>query len=397
MTEEKKITIYVPHVGESITEVTLAYWSKKSGEFVEKEEIIAEIESDKATFEILAEISGELKILAPEGTTLAIGSAICTITSHDNEKKQVKENDAKLKEIEKVPNLSVIKKVSPSPIASKILAEKGVDPTQIQGTGPQGKIIKQDAILATKMSIPPHANQVSTFLETHANVSSVNHAKSNFDSTLAHDFRYTPILTTFDEVDMEPILQLKKKYKEILQKKYTNNISLLSFFVHASCIALKEYPKINASLKDNHIIHPDFYNIAISMYTSSGYVAPNIKQVEKKSLDEIEKIFQALEKKAQSQHLTVEDITGGTFTIMYNSKAGAMFATPMVYSSQVATLGLYNTIEKPVVSNKSIVIKPIMYIALSYNSHIVDDKSSIDFLKKVKFLIENPLNILLAR
>ncbi len=383
------ITMKVPPVGESITEVTIAFWHKKSGDYVAKDEIIAELESEKATFEINAEIAGTLQILAKASTDLPIGHAICTITPVGKEpslsqKKPLKKNISLAINTfqEKIPPLF-------SPVASKILSEQGIDPSQIQGTGPKGKITKKD-VLATTSSDLYKKNTVATSKLEKDIPNDYTESIDGIQQYLVNKPMMT--CTIFDEVNMSALVALKSQYQKIQQQKNidTMEVHFLSFFVKAVCTALHTWslPKFFAQKKEilDGVVGIDFS-------TKYGNVAPVLSKAHQMSLDMIEKKCLILAEKAAKQQLSLEEMTGGLLTITHVEDM--MLATPKVYAPRPLSIGMYRIVEKLVVVDQSIMIQPMMFIALAYDSAVVEEKSSIQLLKIIKNTIENPLSLLL--
>ncbi len=390
------LEIKVPSVGESINEVTISRWVKKDGDYVEMDELLCELESDKATFELNAEASGTIKISVAEGETVAIGTIIASIDTSaaapagpkKEEKPAAKaESPAPApskKEAEDVSKSDSYAKGSPSPAASKILAEKGIDPKNVNGTGKDGRITKADAVSA----------QLTVTHNTEKSRIDRREKMTNLRKTVASRLVYaknsTAMLTTFNEVDMKPIMDLRAKYKDKFKEKFGVNLGFMSFFTKACAEALKLYPAVNAYVDGEEIVYHDYADISIAVSAPKGLVVPVIRNAEAMSLAEIEAEVLKLAGKARDNKLTIEEMTGGTFTITNGGVFGSMMSTPIINPPQSAILGMHNIVERPVVKDGQIVARPMMYIALSYDHRIIDGRESVSFLVKVKQMLENP-------
>lgn len=396
----------VPSVGESIAEVTIASWLKKDGEFVELDEVIAEIESDKATFELTAEARGLLQIIAQQGETLDIGSLICKIEviSGEPQERQDLDNEKPTKKAEAKGDENYAAG-HPSPAAAKILAEKGISPEQVKGTGVNGRITKEDAIQAEKKAAPvtdkaeKPAEEVSK-TQTSGERPQQRKKMSSLRKTVARRLvavkNEMAMLTTFNEVDMKPIMDLRKKYKEKFKEKHDVNLGFMSFFVKASCMALQDWPAVNAMIDGDDIVYNEYYDISIAVSTPKGLVVPVIRDADKRSFDAIEKEIIHLAGKAREGKLSIEEMQGGTFTITNGGVFGSMLSTPIINSPQAAILGMHNIVERAVVVDGEVVVRPIMYVALSYDHRLIDGRESVSFLYRLKELIEDPARLLLG-
>ncbi len=403
----KKIEMKVPAVGESITEVTIASWLKKDGDFVALDEVIAEIESEKATFELTAEANGILRIKVKQGTTLPIGAVLCVIeessapvqTSGDSTGKTEK----KQTEVYQVSEKAV--KSHPSPVAARILEENKIPADKVPGTGPGGKIMKEDAIRAlSSLQSQPAENIQEEVAQTPVSHSANNRSErrvklSTLRRTLAKRLvvakNETAMLTTFNEVNMGPVMELRKKYKDQFKEKYEVGLGFMSFFTKACCTALKEWPAVNAMIDGDDIIYHDYCDISIAVSAPKGLVVPVIRNAESLSFAEIEKEVARLAGKARENKLSIEEMTGGTFTITNGGVFGSMLSTPILNIPQAAILGMHNIVERPVAENGQVVIRPVMYLALSYDHRIIDGRESVSFLVRVKQLLEDPSRLLL--
>ena len=403
------LVIKVPPVGESISEVTLSQWIKKDGDYVEMDEIIAELESDKATFELTAEKAGTLKTIAKEGDTLEIGAPVCSIEeggSPTAAKPAVEEPKAQIP-VAKVEDskASTYASGAPSPSAAKILAEKGINPAEVNGSGVGGRLTKEDAQNAT-----PSAKTESAAAKPAAAAPVVKAAAgsrqerrekmSSLRKTVAKRLvtvkNETAMLTTFNEVDMQPIMELRAKYKDKFKEKHGVGLGFMSFFTKAVCEALKDFPTVNARIEGEEIVFNDFADISIAVSAPKGLVVPVIRNAESKTLAEIEASVMELAVKARDSKLTIEEMTGGTFTITNGGVFGSMMSTPIINAPQSAILGMHNIVERPVAVNGQVVIRPIMYVALSYDHRIIDGRESVGFLVRVKQLLEDPARLLLG-
>jgi 2-oxoglutarate dehydrogenase E2 component (dihydrolipoamide succinyltransferase) len=400
------LVIKVPPVGESISEVTLSQWIKKDGDYVEMDEVIAELESDKATFELTAEKAGTLKTIASEGDTLPIGAPVCSIEEGGQTTAAKEEATPKAETKEAAPKAEDAKASTyasgvPSPSAAKILAEKGVDAASVKGTGVGGRLTKEDALNAdtSKKAVAPAAAPLGT-ASVPGSRSERREKMSSLRKTVAKRLvsvkNETAMLTTFNEVDMQPIMDIRAKYKDKFKEKHGVGLGFMSFFTKAVCEALKEFPAVNARIDGEEIVFNDFADISIAVSAPKGLVVPVIRNAESMSLAQIEASVMALAVKARDSKLTLEEMTGGTFTITNGGVFGSMMSTPIINAPQSAILGMHNIVERPVALNGQVVIRPIMYVALSYDHRIIDGRESVGFLVKVKQLLEDPTRLLLG-
>lgn len=401
---QETVEMKVPAVGESITEVTIGSWLKEDGDLVELDEEIAEIESDKATFELTAEARGLLRIVAKEGDTLEIGAPICRIEVIEGEA------PAKEKSVEKAPESRSQSAADEktyatghaSPAAAKILKEKGIDPDHVKGTGRDGRITKEDAESAQKQNGQAEKIQAPSAApavpagdrnQTRERMSSL---RKTISRRLVSVKNETAMLTTFNEVDMKPIMDIRKKYKEKFKEKHEVGLGFMSFFTKACCMALQEWPKINAQIDGEEMVFNDFCDISIAVSSPKGLVVPVIRNAEKMSFQQIEKEVMRLAVKARDGKLSIEEMTGGTFTITNGGIFGSMMSTPIINAPQSAILGMHNIVERPVAINGEITIRPIMYLALSYDHRIIDGRESVSFLYRLKELLEDPARLLIG-
>jgi 2-oxoglutarate dehydrogenase E2 component (dihydrolipoamide succinyltransferase) len=400
------VEMKVPTVGESITEVTISAWIKRDGEFVELDEVIAEIESEKATFELTAEGRGILHHKVTEGTALEIGGLICTIEVAEGMPAEpapveMKKTESRTEE----SGDESYSKGHPSPAAKKIMSEKGIKPDEINGSGPGGRITKTDAMHAAPMkqedkkAVPRDAVPVQQDLSSGVARKETRQRLSQLRKTVSRRLvavkNETAMLTTFNEVNMAAIMDLRKKYKESFKEKYEVNLGFMSFFTKACCIALHEWPSVNAKIDGDEMVLHEYCDISIAVSAPKGLVVPVIRNAESLSFVEIEREVLALATKARDNKLSMEEMTGGTFTITNGGVFGSMMSTPIINAPQSAILGMHNIVERPVVEHGEIVIRPMMYIALSYDHRIIDGRESVGFLVRVKELLEDPSRLLL--
>ncbi|MGV3587157.1 MAG: 2-oxoglutarate dehydrogenase complex dihydrolipoyllysine-residue succinyltransferase [Adhaeribacter sp.] len=414
--EEKEIKI--PTVGESITEVTISKWLKKDGEQVAMDEILCELESDKATFELPAEAAGTLKIIAQEGETIPVGSVICKIqvgsgatagasapTSAPGAQPQAQAAAAP------AGGTSAYAAGTPSPAAGKILSEKGINATDVAGTGRDGRITKEDALKAqSKPAAPapapaapaaaPAAAQPASAGGQVGNRNQRRERMSSLRKTVARRLvavkNETAMLTTFNEVDMKPIMDIRAKYKDKFKEKHSVGLGFMSFFVKACTVALQKFPAVNAMIDEGEMVFNDFCDISIAVSAPKGLVVPVIRNAESMSLDGIEKEVIRLATRARDNKISIEEMTGGTFTITNGGVFGSMMSTPIINAPQSAILGMHNIVQRPVAIDGQVVIRPMMYVALSYDHRIIDGKESVSFLVRVKELLEDPMRLLLG-
>ncbi|MDB5240175.1 MAG: odhB [Spirosoma sp.] len=418
------IEMKVPAVGESVTEVTIASWSKKDGDQVALDEVLCELESDKATFELPAEATGTLRIVAQAGETLAIGALIARIETNAAAATSAPTSQpAPAQPVQQTSGAEPAKNGQngqnngyaanyPSPAAAKILDEKGVSAQQVQGTGVGGRITKDDAVKVAPTPAQPAQPQpapASPPAQTPAAkpaptpVMAGERAQrrekmSSLRRTIARRLvavkNETAMLTTFNEVDMKPVMDLRNKYKDKFKEKNGVGLGFMSFFTKAVCIALREFPAVNAQIDGDNIVYNDFCDVSIAVSTDRGLVVPVIRNAEQMSFAQIEKEIVRLAGLARDNKLTIEQMTGGTFTITNGGTFGSMLSTPIINAPQSAILGMHNIVERAVVVNGEIVVRPIMYVALSYDHRIIDGKESVSFLVRVKQILEDPARML---
>ena len=388
------IKMMVPAVGESINEVTISSWLKKDGDVVELDEVIAEIDSDKATFDLTAESSGKLKIEAQEGDTLEIGAPICSIEQGDFKVQESAKSIKPESETEEQPKEADIKEIEEkredstsnvTPVAQKIIDDKGIDINNISGSGAGGKITKEDVLNVT-------SSNTEEKLETTESQNRVKmtQLRKTIAKRLVSVKNETAMLTTFNEVDMSSIMDLRSKYKESFKEKYGVNLGFMSFFTKACCVALKEWPAVNAMIEGDEIVYNDNCHISIAVSTPKGLVVPVIRKADELGFDDIENEVIRLATKARDGKLSIDEMQGGTFTITNGGIFGSMLSTPIINAPQSAILGMHNIVKRGVVVNDELVIKPMMYLALSYDHRIIDGRESVSFLVRIKELLEDP-------
>jgi 2-oxoglutarate dehydrogenase E2 component (dihydrolipoamide succinyltransferase) len=391
------LEIKVPSVGESITEVTLAKWTKKDGDWVERDETIAELESEKATFEINAEQAGILRIVAQEGDTLKIGDTACSIDTSavkpiSEVSGAVKKEDSKT--AEKIAAPVEANNINATPVAAAIIADKKVDPATVTPSGSNGKIFKQDVIDALnnpgrKPGVP--INSRTTRAEK------MSALRKTISRRLVEAKNTTAMLTTFNEVDMSAIMDIRAKNKDKFKEQHGVNLGFMSFFTKACCFALQEWPSVNAMIDGDQIVFNEFCDISIAVSAPKGLVVPVIRNAESMSMADIEKKVVELATKAKANKLTIEEMTGGTFTLTNGGTFGSMMSTPIINIPQSAILGMHKIQDRPMAINGQVVIRPMMYLALSYDHRIIDGRESVSFLVRVKELLENPSLLLFGK
>jgi len=388
----------VPSPGESITEVEIAQWLVADGDYVEKDQAIAEVDSDKATLELPAEVSGTITLKAEEGDAVEVGQVVCLIDTDG----QPAEGDAPAK-AEATPDEPV--KEAPvsapaatttyatgtaSPAAKKILNEKGIDPATIQGTGRDGRVTKQDAIDAVpSMGTPPAHGTRDTSRKK------MSMLRRKVAERLVSAKNETAMLTTFNEANMSPIFALRNEYKEVFKEKHGVGLGFMSFFTKAVVRALQEFPDVNSMIDGDHQIKFDYCDISVAVSGPKGLMVPVVRNAEGLSFRGVEAEIKRLAIRARDGQITVDEMTGGTFTISNGGVFGSMLSTPIINPPQSGILGMHNIIERPIAVDGKVEIHPMMYLALSYDHRIVDGRESVGFLVAVKEALENPVELLM--
>lgn len=407
-----KIEIKVPSPGESITEVVIARWLKKDGDYVEKDEEVAEIDSDKATLTINAEQSGAIKLLAAEGDTVKVGQVVCSIdTSVKGEssksKVQSQKSEAVVQKVEAAPKKELVKEAVketakqessyangvPSPAAKKLMDENKVPAAKMNGTGRDGRITKGDVLKAMASGFDSSSAQ-SWGGTRDTERSKMTALRKKLAQRLVSVKNETAMLTTFNEVDMSAIYAMRAKYKDKFKEVHGTNLGFMSFFTKAVTEALNHFPAVNAMIDGEEIVYHKYADIGIAVSAPKGLVVPVLRNAEQMSLAQIETEIKNLAVKARENKITLEDMSGGTFTITNGGVFGSMMSTPIINPPQSAILGMHNVVERPVAVNGQVVIRPMMYVALSYDHRIIDGRESVGFLVKVKEMLENPSKML---
>jgi 2-oxoglutarate dehydrogenase E2 component (dihydrolipoamide succinyltransferase) len=397
----------VPSPGESISEVEIAQWLVADGDYVEKDQAIAEVDSDKATLELPAEESGIITLKAEEGDAVAVGAVVCHIdTSAERPAGSAPAPKEEVKEEKVAPSPIAEKAVVPSPnpvneksatyasgtpsvAAAKIMAENGVNPSKVPATGKDGRITKQDVVAAMAAGFPAESAQ-GWGGTREQNREKMSMMRRKIAERLVSVKQETAMLTTFNEVDMKPIMDLRKKYKEAFAKHHEVNLGFMSFFTKAVTEALNLYPAVNGMIDGKEVVFHDYADIGVAVSSPKGLMVPVVRNAEQMSLAEIEREIKRLAVKARDGKITPDEMTGGTFTITNGGVFGSMLSTPIINPPQSAILGMHNIVERPVAINGKVEIRPIMYLALSYDHRIIDGKESVSFLVKVKEMLENP-------
>ncbi len=417
------VDIKVPTVGESISEVTLLKWNKKDGDYVERDEVIAELESEKATFEVNAEKAGVIKLEdIKEGDSIKIGDKLASIDEKASkpsngkpaEEKKSEEKSEKAEE-KKKPKAEVKSEekieaepavilpegkqeatpdVKATPVAAAMIADKKVDLKKITPSGPEGKILKEDVLAA--LSNPGRKPGAQLF-SRNEKPEKMSNLRKTISRRLVEAKNTTAMLTTFNEVNMQPIMDIRNKYKDKFKEIHGVGLGFMSFFAKACCYALQEWPSVNAYIDGDNIVYHDYCDISIAVSTPRGLTVPVIRNAESLSMADIEKKVIEVATKARDSKLTAEDLTGGTFTITNGGVFGSLLSTPIINIPQSAILGMHKIEERPIALNGQVVIKPMMYVALSYDHRIIDGRESVSFLVRVKELLENPDQLLFGK
>lgn len=411
------VPVKVPAVGESITEVTISRWLKKDGEPVKTDEIICEIDSDKTSFELPAEASGILHIKQPEGATVPVGAEIAEIVVGEAAGVGAAEKAPAAEEkTEVAAGAPAAEKPRLTPVAARILQEAGIDPSTVQGTGAGGRITKEDALRAVEAArstekaeaAPQKAPEPQPRVATEEapkppaqpeGRTTRREKMSTLRKTIANRLvmakNQTAMLTTFNEVDLSAVIALRKKYRDLFREKYDVNLGFMSFFTRAVCLAIRDWPVINAQIDGEEIVYFDYVDVSIAVSTPRGLVAPVIRNAHRLSLAEIEAEVARLATRAREGKLTIDELTGGTFTITNGGVFGSLMSTPILNPPQSAILGMHKIQERPVVVDGQVVVRPMMYVALSYDHRLIDGRESVSFLVRVKELLEDPSRMLL--
>ncbi len=407
------LEVRIPEVGESVTEVQIVAWLKEDGEYVEADEPIAEIDSDKASFELPAPAAGTLKIKTPEGEIVKVGDVVAFIDEAADAPAKPKASGAPAdtpppESPSPSPQSPAAEKKYPSPAAEALMTQAGISPAEVKGTGREGRItpadvrraVKEkaattpppDAPPAPKITVPPLAG-VRERTERRERMSML---RRTIARRLMEAKQNTAMLTTFNEIDMKAVMDLRKQYKEAFRKQYGIKLGFMSFFSRAVCEALKAWPAVNARIEDDEIVYFDYVDLGIAVSTPRGLVVPVIRDADLMTIPQLEAAVAQLAAKARNNELTVDDLTGGTFSITNGGVFGSMLSTPILNYPQSAILGLHRIVERPVAIDGQVVIRPIMYVALSYDHRLIDGREAVSFLFRVKELMEDPARLLLG-
>lgn len=399
-----KIEMKVPSPGESISEVIIANWLVKDGDWVEKDQVIAEVDSDKATLELPAEASGIITLKAAQGDTVQVGAVVCLIdpdaarpagaAAPANKTGTATPAPAAQPAPAPVVAEAPVAKASPasghpSPAAAKLMAENNLSSAQVNGSGPGGRILKSDVLASLAggidaSSIPARTGSRQVRRENMTNL------RKKIAERLVSVKNTSAMLTTFNEVNMKPVMDLRAKYKDVFKEKHGVGLGFMSLFTKAVCEALYHFPAVNAQIQGGELIFHDYCDVGVAVSTPKGLMVPVIRNAESMSLADIEKEIGSLAKKARDGKITVDEMQGGTFTITNGGVFGSMLSTPIINPPQSAILGMHNIVERPVAESGQVVIRPVMYVALSYDHRIIDGRESVGFLVKVKEMLENP-------
>jgi 2-oxoglutarate dehydrogenase E2 component (dihydrolipoamide succinyltransferase) len=395
------VELKVPSPGESISEVQIARWIKKEGDFVEKDEEIAEIDSDKATLMLVAEADGVLTILAKEGETVAVGSVVATI---DTSVAAPAKKEAPVKESPAIESPAPAKAAAPvktdsyasglpSVAAKKMMDEAGLSTKDVASSGKDGRITKGDVISAIANGTPK-LSMPSSEVSRDQRREKMTMLRKKVAERLVSVKRNTAMLTTFNEIDMSAVMNVRKQYKDVFKEKHGVGLGFMSFFTKAVTEALQAFPAVNAQIDGDEIVYHNYADVGIAVSAPKGLMVPVIRNAEGLSLAQIEATIAALATKARDGKISVDDMTGGTFTITNGGVFGSMMSTPIINPPQSAILGMHNIVERAVVVNGKIEVRPIMYVALSYDHRIIDGRESVGFLVKVKQMIEDPIKLM---
>ncbi len=402
------VELKVPSPGESITEVVIARWVKQTGDVVEKDEVLAEIDSDKATLTLNAEESGKIELLAAEGDTVKVGQVVLKIDTSFKPEAKAKveapkaEAKAEAKKETAVTSSSVEKQTTnyatgtPSIAAAKIMSENNITSKQLNGTGKDGRITKQDVLAALSNGLPTAAEVLSNSWKggREKDRAKMTSLRKTVAKRLVAVKNETAMLTTFNEVDMSAIYAIRAKYKDKFKEVYGSNVGFMSFFTKAVTEALYHYPAVNGMIDGEELVYNKYCDIGIAVSAPKGLMVPVLRNAELMSIADIEKGIKDLAIKARDGKLTIADMEGGTFTITNGGVFGSMMSTPIINPPQSAILGMHNVVDRPMAVNGQVVIRPMMYIALSYDHRIIDGRESVGFLVKVKEMLENPSRML---
>lgn len=400
------VELKVPNVGESVNEVTLSKWLVKEGDYVVVDQEICELESDKATLELPAEVAGVITFVAAEGDDLEIGAVVASVDTSAEAPAEAPAAKEKAPEAKEKPAPSAPAPAPaapsasyatghPSPAAQKVLAEKGTDPATVKGTGRDGRITKADALAAAPG--PIQAAEVTGNFSREVRRENMSRLRRTIADRLVAAKNTTAMLTTFNEVNMEPVMQVRAQYKDKFKEAHGVGLGFMSFFTRACVLALREFPAVNAMIDGKEIVYHDYVDMGIAVSTERGLVVPVIRNAESLGMAQIEGAVIDLATKARKNELDMDEMTGGTFTITNGGVFGSLLSTPILNQPQSAILGMHKIEERPIAQNGQVVIKPMMYVALSYDHRIIDGRESVSFLVRVKDYLEHPEKMLMAK
>ena len=391
--------IIVPTLGESITEATVAKWLKKAGDAVKADEAVVSLETDKVSVDVTSPKAGVLsEILAEEGSTVQVGSPLGIVGNSSSQTVPKKEEETKITEIKKeqkpIINSPEIKNKQGelSPAVKRIIEEKNIDITSVTGTGKDGRILKGDLVGLMGFSPSPNKRKIEIGEEERVKMTRL---RATIAKRLKDAQNNAAILTTFNEVDMSMIIQIRKDNKDEFEKRYGAKLGFMSFFVKACVNALQSFPAVNAEVQGEEIVYKNYYNIGVAVGTDKGLVVPVLGNADELSFAEIEKEITNLGSKAKNNQLSIDELQGGTFTITNGGIYGSMLSTPIINPPQSGVLGMHNIVQRAVVINGKIEVRPIMYLALSYDHRIIDGKEAVSFLVRVKEILEDPRRLFL--
>ena len=396
--------IIVPTLGESITEATVAKWLKKVGDSVEADEAIVSLETDKVSVDVTSPKAGVItEILASEGSTVQVGGALGLVGAPSSKapvkKEEVKKEEIKIVEIKKEESApsrkidTVSKKNELSPAVRRVVEEKNIDIESISGSGKEGRILKGDLVGLMGFSPSPNKKKIEAGEEERVKMTRL---RSTIAKRLKDAQNNAAILTTFNEVDMSMIIQIRKDNKDEFEKRYGVKLGFMSFFIKACVNALETFPAVNAEIQSEEIVYKNYYNIGVAVGTDKGLIVPVLRNADELSFAEIEKEIVNLGTKAKNNQLSIDELQGGTFTITNGGIYGSMLSTPIINPPQSGVLGMHNIVQRAVVINGKIEIRPIMYLALSYDHRIIDGKEAVSFLVRVKEILEDPRRLFLS-
>ena len=388
------VEIIVPSLGESVSEATIAKWHKKEGDVVKVDDLLLELETEKVTLEVNALSSGVIsKILKKEGETVSVGDSVGQIT--EGEARVTKTSDTSNKEVSQ-PQVKAdkVNNESLAPSVQRLATENKINVEQIKGTGRDGRITKGDVLDVINSPVTP-INNVKNSDESLVERVKMSRLRKTIGERLKESQNTAAILTTFNEIDMSNVISLRTKYREVFEKKHNVKLGFMSFFVKATIGALKAVPSVNASIEGDDILYKNYYDIGVAVGTEQGLVVPIVRQADKLSFAGVEQEIVSFGKKAREGKLSMADLSGGTFTISNGGVYGSLLSTPIINPPQSGILGLHKTEERPVAVDGMVVIRPMMYVALSYDHRIIDGKEAVTFLVKIKEFIENPEKLLL--